>query len=202
MIYNENGNILKNPKSEVSKTKFNNLIDTPIIADYVVFDFETTSKYSNSAKIIEIAAIKVRNDEIVKEFETLIFQKKIPIDATNINGITDDMVKNAPILENKIDDFYKFIKNEVLVGHNIIRFDLNILSRECFKLLNIELNNKFLDTLELSHRVKIEENLENHKLETLCRYFKIKYAPNHRALQDVKANFELYKKLKNLPLKA
>lgn len=192
MIFDENGN-------EIKKTKVNNIINTPIIKDYVVFDFETTSKYPDRAKIIEIAAVKVRNDKIVNEFETFINpQISIPKDATNINGITNEMVKNAPILDDKIGAFYKFIENEVLIGHKINGFDLNILSRECSKLLNIDLNNDFLDTCQLSCHVEIKEKLENRRLETLCRHFKIKEIPNHRALQDVKANLELYKILKNL----
>ena len=192
MVYNESG--------EIISKKGNNLTKTFKGTDYVVFDLETCGLDNyHKYKIIEIAAVKVRNNNIVDKFEKLVNpQIPIPKEASNVNGITDDMVKNALILDDIIGNFYKFIGKDVLVGHNINGYDINILS-QCFtKLLGTTLNNDFVDTCQLSQKLIPKEEIPNYKLPTLCDYFNISIKPNHRALQDVKANFELYKILQAL----
>lgn len=176
-----------------------NLINKILPSDFVLFDLETTG-FDAGNKIIEIAALKVRNDEIVDSFESFVNpQMHIPSKTTKINGITDKMVLEAPFLSEVLGDFVKFIGNDVLVGHNIIGYDYNILSKECLTLFNAGLTSDFVDTLELVKSVEIKGTPENNQLKTLCDFFGIKETPTHRAMQDVKANFELYKILKRLP---
>lgn len=178
---------------------FNNITHNFNGVDYVVFDFETTGLGSDK-KIIEIAAAKVRDDKIVATFETLINpEKQIPPKITKITGISDEMVETAPVLSDVLSKFLDFIGNDVLIGHHIDGFDYNILSEECYKILNITLNNNFVDTLYLSQSFLNKEVVENYTLERLCYCLDIKTTPNHRALQDVEATFELYKILKTLP---
>ena len=82
------------------------------LTDYCVLDLETTGIFINFAKIVEISAIKVRNNNVVDEFSTLINpQCEIPFSATEVNGITDDMVKDAPIIEDVINDL-RIISNK------------------------------------------------------------------------------------------
>lgn len=70
------------------------------IADYIVFDLETTGISCYNDKVVEISAIKVNNHKVVSEFTTLVNPEcAIPYNASRINGITDDMVKDAPVFK-------------------------------------------------------------------------------------------------------
>lgn len=179
--------------------KGDNLIDRQLPSDFVLFDLETTSKYPTMAEILEIAAVKVRNNVIVEEFESLVNPDiEIPTEATAINGITNEMVSDAPKLTEVLNKFYDFIKDEILIGHNINTFDLNVISAKYSEIMNIHLDNDFLDTLQLSRRLIDQNECGNFKLNSLCNYLNIDIKPNHRAMQDVKSNFELYLKLKEI----
>lgn len=153
------------------------------ISDYVVLDIETTSNRIYDAKIIEIGAIKVRDGKVVDIFESLINpQEPIPASATAVNHITDDMVQDAPTLEQVLDDFLTFISGEILVGHNIASFDLNILYDAIEEYNGFILNNDFIDTLFLAR--KCLDCIENHKLETISTYYGLDISNEHRALKD------------------
>lgn len=153
------------------------------VCDYVVLDLETTSTNINDAKIIEIAAIKVKDGVIKERFETLINPgEDIPPSATRINGITDDMVKNAPCLEDVLDDFLAFVEGEVLVGHNITTFDMNILYDAIKDYNGMDFSNDYIDTLYLAR--KCNDSITNYKLNTICQYYGIDTSGAHRAMND------------------
>ncbi len=87
--------------------------------DYSVVDLETTGIFLSSAHIIEISALKVRDNLVVEEFSTLVNPHcHIPKEATEINHISDEMVKDAPDLDDVIDRFIQFLGNDVIVGYN------------------------------------------------------------------------------------
>ena len=70
---------------------------TAYISDYVIFDLETTGISSAADEVIEISAVKVKGGRVVEEFSTLVNPgRPIPFAASQLNGITDDMVKNSP----------------------------------------------------------------------------------------------------------
>lgn len=121
------------------------------IPNYVVFDFETTGTSFNYDEIIEISAIKVHNHETVAEFTSLVNpERAIPYSASQVNGITDDMVKDAPVLEEILGDFLEFIDDHVLVGHNIHAFDMKFIYRDCKRYFKIEPGNDYVDTLKFA----------------------------------------------------
>ncbi len=159
--------------------------------EYIVFDLETTENI-----IIEIGAIKIKNDKIIDTFQTLINpQKHISYMSTKINHITDEMVKDAPSFKEIAFDFYKFIKDAILVGQNIDSFDINILYDE-FEKNNIKLTNDFVDTLYTAKKILPE--LKNYKLhENLALYYNISFDDAHRALSDCLLTYEVFKLLKN-----
>ena len=96
--------------------------------DYCIVDLETTSNYVPLAKIIEISALKIRNNQVVDEYTTLVNPHcHIPDDATAINHITNDMICGAPSLENVISAFIDFVGDDVVLGYNNAYFDMNIL---------------------------------------------------------------------------
>ena len=98
------------------------------VEDYVIFDLETTGVRPTADEIIEISAIRVKNHLAAEEYTTLVNpQIHIPASATAINHITDEMVKNAPLLEEAMKSFLAFIGDHILVGHNIHSFDMNFI---------------------------------------------------------------------------
>lgn len=153
------------------------------ISDYCVVDLETTGIFINSADIVEISAIKVRNNDIVDQFSTLVNpQCHIPEEATAVNHITDDMVSEAPVLDEVIDDFLKFVDEDVIVGYNNSGFDMNILFDKVQNLRGRIFGNNYIDLLHACRRTIPE--LENHKLETLSKYYGLDTSGEHRALKD------------------
>lgn len=150
---------------------------------YIIFDFETSGINSKYAEIIEISAIKIKDNNIVQEFNTLI-KPSNPIDpsSTAINGITDDMVIDAPNLREILPKFIEFLGNNILLGYNISSFDLPILRRVSAKILNIDIHNEYLDVLYMA-REQLPD-LSDHKLSTIASYFDISTDGAHRALTD------------------
>lgn len=104
------------------------------VKDYVVFDLETTGTSCICDEVVEISAIKVLNGQVVEEFSTLVNpQIPIPFWATDLNGITDKMVANAPTFDKALADFLTFAGDMILVGHNIHTFDMKFVCRDAVK---------------------------------------------------------------------
>lgn len=168
------------------------------VNDYIIFDLETTKRFvSANCKIIEISALKIRNDEIVDIFSTLVNPKgHIPSSATEINNITDIMVMDAPEITEVFPKFLDFIGDDVLIGHNIDTFDLNLIIDISINLYNKPITNFYIDTYHLSKRVLPE--LSNHRLETLSKHLGIGIDKMHRAENDCMITHKLYMHLKPL----
>ena len=165
------------------------------IFDYVVFDLETTGVNCNADDVIEISAVRVVSGEITGEFSTLVNPgRPIPFYATEVNGITDDMVADAPDFETALSDFLEFIGDAVLVGHNIRRFDLRFLYRDAESFWGKTLGNDYIDTLELAQLYLPE--LSHHKLTDLAEHFGIETEGAHRALCDCRMNQKIFECLK------
>ena len=167
------------------------------VDDYVLFDLETTDRNIYRAKIIEIAAVKVRNNEIIEKFDRLVDPKtEIPTEITELTGITNEMVSGVPTINEVLPEFLNFIGNDVLVGHNINTYDLNIINIFTNKISGFSILNDFVDTLDLARHL-IGINVPNYKLKTLCEFWNIKNDNAHRAYSDVIANNECYQKMRN-----
>ena len=170
------------------KTKHEYLLNNT----FVVFDLETTGLDTNTCKIVEIGAVKIVEGVIVSQFSTFVNpQEHIPEQATLKNNITDDMVKDAPTIEQVFPDFYKFIENSVLVAHNI-GYDFPIINRYA-KSFGYEINNEKQDTLLLSQ--KHLGQLKKHILSKVCEHFNIPLINAHRAVNDTIATAKVFLKL-------
>jgi DNA polymerase III epsilon subunit family exonuclease len=91
--------------------------------EFVAFDLETTGLYPEVDRITEIGAVRFGLNEALSQYETLIDpERPIPPDASRVSGITDDMVRGKPRLEEKLDEFLAFAGRAILVAHNA-RFD-------------------------------------------------------------------------------
>lgn len=167
------------------------------VSDHVAFDFETTGKNINSCEIIEIGAVKVRGGEITDTFSQLVKPvKPVPKDVSQLTGITNEMLEDKPCIEDVMESFIKFIGTDVLVGHNITTFDLNILYDACLALYGMVVNNDYADTMYLARYGKQTSlGLPNVKMSTLCEYYGITNEAAHRALSDAIASHEVYTKL-------
>ena len=162
--------------------------------DYVVFDLETTGISCQKDRIVEISAVKVRAGEVTEEFSTLVNPGiPIPFYASQVNGITDDMVKDAPCIEEAISEFLHFIGDLPLVGHNIHSFDMRFICRDCETIYGEFPDNDYADTLLLSRMFHPE--MQHHKLGDMAELFGIENEQAHRALSDARTNQLIYEKL-------
>ena len=163
----------------------------PIVENYVLFDLETTGLSTDNDAVVEISALKVVRGRIDCEFSTLVNPGiHIPYYASSINGITDDMVKDAPCMEQALKDFIAFVGDDILMGHNIRRFDLRFIQRDSERFFGKNLKNEFVDTLELARRYLPE--LSGHSLEALASHYDVSYDGAHRALADCHINKKVY----------
>jgi len=164
------------------------------VSDYVIYDLETTGTSSANDRVVEISAVKVRNGQVESEFSTLVNpEMPIPFWASDVNGITDDMVADAPIFEVALKDFLDFIGDDVLVGHNIHTFDMKFIYRDVERYFDKTISNDYIDTLQIA-RAYLPQ-LSCHKLTALAEYYEIDPDGAHRALNDCRMNQQIFEKL-------
>jgi len=167
------------------------------VPDYVVFDLETTGLSPVRDEMIELSGLKVNGGVIVDTFSTLINPgRKIPVQASRVNGITDDMVADAPVLKDVLADFLAFSESYVLVGHNIRSFDLKFISYAADRLFGKTIVNDYIDTLYMSRRCLPQ--LSSHKLVDVSAYFSLSCEGAHRALNDCIMNQKCYEAMGKL----
>ncbi len=160
-----------------------------MLKDYLVVDLETTGLNPKLDKIIEIGAVKVKDGNVCEVYETFVNPgRMIPERITEVTGINDDMVKDAPYIEDIISDFIDFSEGLNLIGHNLI-FDYSFLKTNA-------VNNKLsfeklgIDTLKIA-RTHLG-GLPSRRLDSLCAHFGISDENHHRAVNDATATKELY----------
>lgn len=167
------------------------------VPDYVVFDLETTGTSYLKDSIIEISAVKAKAGKVSDTFTTLVNpQCHISYYATQVNGITDEMVADAPLLSEALPDFLEFIGTSTLVGHNIQSFDLKFIYKAAQELLGRAVTNDYIDTLPMARQCLPQ--LPHHKLTDLASYFHINTQGAHRALWDCMMNQECYEQMAKL----
>ncbi|AYC29277.1 PolC-type DNA polymerase III [Paenisporosarcina cavernae] len=154
-------------------------------ATYVVFDVETTGLSAVYDTIIELAAVKIQGGNIIDQFESFANPHHPLSDTTtNLTGITDEMVQDAPEVEEVIQKFHDFIGDSILVAHNA-SFDMGFLY-EGYKKVGLEkVLHPVIDTLELARFLHPE--MKNHRLNTLAKKYNIELTQHHRAIYDCEA---------------
>ena len=157
--------------------------------NYVVIDLETTGRSPQCDEIIEFAALKVVEGEVVGQFQELARPSfPIPTFITHITNISNEMVKDARPSYEVYEDFIKFIGNEILVGHNV-NFDINFLYD--YGTPNTIISNDYVDTLSIARTLL--PGLACHKLGFLCDTLKLSAGEGyHRALFDCIQTNKLY----------
>ena len=164
------------------------------VSDYVVFDVETTGISCRYDEVVELSAIKVRDGKVVEEFSTLVkAERPISYGASMVNGITDDMLVDAPKFDKVLTDFIEFIEGLPLVGHNISTFDMKFIYRDCEKYFGKVPDNDYIDTLILSRMCLAD--MKHHKLTDVAEHYDISTDGAHRALNDCRMNQLVYEGL-------
>ena len=163
-----------------------------MIDEFVIIDFETSGlSIDDGDRAIEVAALKIIDNEIVDEFESLMNPNfQISARITEINGISNEMLEDAPENEEVVNDLYDFIGDaKYLVAHNAI-FDKKFLHAE-LEYAGINKKYDFLCSMKFAKR--LFPFAQNHKLITLLDYRGIKAIGDlHRAMTDTKALYELW----------
>ena len=153
-------------------------------APFSLIDFETSGFQPGSARILEVAVIKIdARGKILDEFTTLINPEDGNVGRTDIHQITLKMIKNAPRLSEIVGDLLKILDSSIVVAHNA-RFEENFLE-SAFREVGIKHPlMPTIDTLWLSRQVL---SLPNYKLATVIDEFGFDFEDAHTALGDVRA---------------
>lgn len=149
----------------------------------VIFDCETTSADASTAKIVQLALHVTKNNKILSS-KSKLYNPETPISesASEVTGITDSMVKNAPLFAEDAHALKKIFENSILVGYNILRFDIPVLINE-FENADIQLD---LSTCKIIDVMILEQNLNPRTLSAVYERYTDKLLENaHDALSDV-----------------
>jgi DNA polymerase-3 subunit alpha (Gram-positive type) len=152
--------------------------------EFIALDIETTGLSPEKDKITEIGAVKIKKGEVVEEFSTLVNpQVPIPDFIVNLTGITNDMVKDAPVIDTALRDFLDFAGALPIIAHNA-SFDMGFI-RYNARIIGRQVNNAVIDTLQLSRCMFPQ--LSKHKLNVVAKHLGVKLKNHHRAVDDSKA---------------
>ena len=190
------------------KIPFSNITPKGVYDDVVVIDTETTGLAPSRDRIVELAGVKYADGRPVEVFRSFVNpEREIPEEARKINGITDEMVADAPVIGEILPSFEDFLGASTLVGHNL-EFDLRFLFYSGSVVTDTK--RRYIDTLRQAQRFlkkpkwgaedgEDEEDedydVEDYRLDTLCDYYRIKIAKKHDALADAYATGELFFRL-------
>ncbi len=162
---------------------------------YAIVDIETTGGMVKRDKITEIAIVIHDGHQVIDQYQTLINpERSIPPYITEMTGITNDMVSDAPVFYEVAKDIVLKTEGAIFVAHNA-RFDYGFL-REEFGRLGYTYTRKQLCTVRLSK--KMLPQLRSHSLDSLIRHFQLKVDHRHRALDDALATAEVFKRITHM----
>ena len=185
VIYGVEGYLIPDENSVLSNDKGQSLRDTT----YCVFDLETTGFSFRTEKITEIGIMKIRNGEVIDTFESFVNPgKPIPKKVQDVTHITDDMVKDAPKIEEILPKVMEFFGDSVLVAHNA-DFDTGFIRYNCQQ-LGYKFENTYLDTLALAKN--LFPNYKKYKLGVIAENLGIEVLVAHRALDDVDTTVKVF----------
>lgn len=157
---------------------------------FVVFDLETFGLNSHKNEIIEIGAIKLKGTRIVDTFSSFVNPNKIiPKKISELTHITQDMVDNAPTIEDVLPKFLEFTKDAVMVAHNSA-FDMGFIRRDAKKYMGIDYKPPIIDTLQMAR--DLYPDLKGYNLDRLNKTFKLSLENHHRAIDDAQSTAKLF----------
>ncbi|MDS3855344.1 PolC-type DNA polymerase III [Staphylococcus hominis] len=189
MIYGMEGMLVDDGVPIAYKPTDRNLKD----ATYVVFDVETTGLSNQYDQIIELAAVKVKDGEIIDKFERFSNpNEKLSETIINLTHITDDMLVDAPEIEEVLTEFKEWVGDAIFVAHNA-SFDMGFIDTGYERLGFGPSTNGVIDTLELSRTINTEYG--KHGLNFLAKKYGVELTQHHRAIYDTEATAYIFIKM-------
>ena len=186
VIYGLEAYLVDDLKDIIENSKNQSLDDR-----YVVFDLETTGLSPNTCKIIEIGAVKVENGQIVDRFSTFVNPKEpIPYKIEELTSIRDDMVIDAPTIEEILPEFMKFCEGSIMVAHNA-EFDMSFIKKNCDR-QGISYDFTIGDTMTLAQLLL--PNLNRFRLDTVAKAIGVHLGNHHRAVDDAACTADIFLK--------
>ena len=156
---------------------------------YAITDIETTGGYASGNGITEISIYVHDGNRVVQHFQTLINPvQRIPFYITALTGISDYMVKDAPLFEEVAEQIFELLDGKIFVAHNV-NFDFSFINHH-LKKAGCELKPQKLCTVRLGR--KLFPGLPSYSLGNLCRHFEINIDNRHRADGDARATVLLF----------
>lgn len=166
-----------------------------MLKDYVVIDLEMTGLNAKNDKILEVAAIRVRDGREVEHFSAIVNPEIALSDKViALTGISQKQAENGRVLDETLREFLTFIGDDILVGQNVI-FDFSFLKQWAVN-HKLILEKQAVDTLKLARRFLPAEQKKD--LGSLCIYFEIPRVNAHRALEDARETGQIFEKMKEL----
>lgn len=164
------------------------------INDFVALDIETTGLSPIYNEIINIGAIRFRNNKPIEKIDILIKPKRtIPSFITSLTGITNDMVKNAPSIDEVLPILIDFIGNDIVLGHNV-RFDIGFIHHAMEQYGYDNYITTYVDTMCMARSFRKHNSLEN-----LVRdYVSTDYVEKHTGLDDALNTARVFYVLKKI----
>ncbi len=155
--------------------------DIPLVGEYVAFDIETTGLSSRLDVLTEIGAVLFRDGKEVDRFQTFVDpERHIPMNITQLTGISDDMVAGAPKAREAVEEFLKFVGDRPLAAHNA-NFDIGFIDEVCIK-YGMPFEPTYIDTLILSQAML--SDMRSHKLDLVAGRLGLPDFEHHRASDD------------------
>lgn len=150
--------------------------------DFVAIDFETATGERNSA--CSVALVDIQGGHMADSYYTLLKPPSLEFDAGNmeINGITPDMVKDAPTFAEIYPKLREMMEHRMVTAHNC-PFDMGVMRASIWHYHLPKIKFDTCCTVQISRKVWPE--LINHRLNTIGDFFKIKFN-HHDALDDAK----------------
>ena len=159
----------------------------------VVFDIETTGLDPDTCEITELGAVKIEHGEITERFTSFARpQNPIPSDVQKLTNITNEMVANAPKIEDVIIDFYNWTRDCIISGYNIVGFDLKFVKKIINK-LGLPFDNTVIDAFIVAKQANIYPS--NYKLATVVKTLGLTLSGAHRAFNDAYATAQVLMEL-------
>jgi DNA polymerase-3 subunit alpha (Gram-positive type) len=166
--------------------------DGDLDGKFICFDLETTGLKPTEEEITEIAAVLVEDGQVRDAFQTYVNpHKPVPPKITELTGISDETVADAPELSDALAQFFAFCGDLPLVAHNA-NFDMSFLKIACER-LQIQKDFTSIDTLEMS-RLMLPE-LSKYKLNILAKHLQVGPFEHHRASEDAAVLGRIFIKL-------
>jgi superfamily I DNA/RNA helicase len=168
--------------------------ETPNLSEMIVYDLETIDNDPRRAQIIEIGAKRLSaiGSELERYYQLVKPPHSIPKMSTQIHGIDNETVANEPDIETVLPRFLSFIRDGILIGHNVAEFDNLVLERDLGRYLGRGLSNPYYDTFVTAQRLYPRESCN---LEALASKFNIQHDQMHRAIEDVQVTHRVFEAL-------